>query len=169
MNDKEVIEKVSKRFFDNEYESRHGLSSEHYYCRVLVRYTRRLEKAKYQPKPDESRLLSEEEFIECAGGISSNTDAERAGEPWIFGAKLIQKQDAKTASILEPQIRAKTLREVGEAGYVQLDPNQELKIPENPYGPPYDVYNTLYDEMKRKAFNDAIERFKELNEGFEPL
>ena len=59
-----------------------------------------------QSEPDEGRLLSDEEFIACAGNIPRNTDVEEAAEPWIFGARLIKAQRKLTASILEARHRA---------------------------------------------------------------
>ncbi len=41
---------------------------------------------------DKPPLLSEQEFMKCAGNIPVNTGAEKAAEPWIFGTKLIEVQ-----------------------------------------------------------------------------
>ena len=54
-----------------------------------------------EPQPDQpSRLLTANEFTECAEDVPNTTLGEQAGAPWIFGAKLIEKQDAKYVDVI---------------------------------------------------------------------
>jgi len=61
----------------------------------------------YEPDSncDGGRLLNADEFQACATGKPAETDVEKCAEPWIFGAKLIKAQDAKTASIKDKECK----------------------------------------------------------------
>lgn len=45
----------------------------------------------------------------------------------------------------------------------------DLKIPENSYYPERGAMTEALDIAKQRAFNEACQKFKELNKGFEPL
>jgi|TARA_Y100000310_G_C20117093_1_gene549776 hypothetical protein len=52
-------------------------------------------------------LLTPEEFTECGRDIAETNDVQRAGAPWIFGARLIEKQNKNTLRLAAPEIEAR--------------------------------------------------------------
>lgn len=110
MTDREIIGKVYERVRKPNSYTWALVWREFYFYRVLVRYTRWLERPK--PKPDESRLLSKEEIENIRENVALSYIGTKAKNAKVgdfeceVDGSIVQLQDANTASILEPQVRA---------------------------------------------------------------